>query len=51
MKGLNRTETYTLSFQDRKNQNKNMTGAELMDKGIEVRDMKGDYASEIIWIN
>ena len=51
LKGLNRTETYSLSFQDRKDQNSKMTGAVLMEKGVEVKDLKGDYASEIIWIN
>lgn len=51
LKGLNRKKMFTLSFQDRKNQNTKMTGAELMDKGIEVKDMKGNFASEIIWIN
>ena len=51
LKGLKRTETYSLSFQDRKDQNTKMTGTVLMEKGVEVKEMKGDYASEIIWIN
>jgi hypothetical protein len=51
LKGLNRNEVYSISFQDRKDQNTKMTGAELMDKGIEVKGMNGNYASEIIWIN
>jgi hypothetical protein len=51
LKGLNRQETYTISFQDRKDQNRKMTGAELMDQGIPVKGMTGACASEIIWIN
>jgi len=51
LKGLDRKTTYTLTFQDRKGQNTNKTGAELMDKGIEIKGMTGKLASEIIWIN
>jgi hypothetical protein len=51
LKGLNRKETYSIAFQDRKEQNTKMTGAELMDQGILVKGMTGAYASEIIWIN
>lgn len=51
LKGLNRTEKYTLTFQDRTSLNCVKTGAELMDQGITVTGMDGDYASEIIWIN
>ena len=51
LKGLDRKATYTLTFQDRKEQNAKKTGAELMDKGIEVKGMSGNFASEIIWIN
>jgi hypothetical protein len=51
LKGLDRKATYTLTFQDRKEQNTKMTGAELMDKGIDVKGMSGKFASEIIWIN
>ncbi len=51
LRGLNRTATYQITFQDRKGQNRSMTGAELMDKGVEVRGMTGNYASEIVWIN
>jgi hypothetical protein len=50
-KGLDRTVTYKLTFEDRKDQNTSMTGAELMDRGIEVKGMSGNFASEIIWIN
>jgi hypothetical protein len=50
-KGLDRKAAYTLTFQDRSDQNTKMTGAELVDKGIEVKEMNGDFASEIIWIN
>jgi len=51
LKGLDRKTTYRLTFQDRKEQNANVTGAELMDKGVEVKGMSGNFASEIIWIN
>jgi len=51
LKGLNRNATYTLTFQDRKEQNTKKMGAELMNKGIEVKGMSGNLASEIIWIN
>jgi hypothetical protein len=50
-KGLNRKEIYSIFFQDRKEQNTRMTGAELMEQGILVKGMIGKYASEIIWIN
>ncbi|MBB6670812.1 GH36 C-terminal domain-containing protein [Cohnella nanjingensis] len=51
LKGLDRDATYTLTFQDRIEQNTSMTGAELMDEGINVTKLTGAYASEIIWIN
>jgi hypothetical protein len=51
LKGLDRQAIYTLTFQDRKEQNTKKTGAELMDKGIEAKGMSGNFASEIIWIN
>jgi hypothetical protein len=51
LKGLDRQVMYTLTFQDRKEQNTKMTGEELMEKGIEVKGMRGNFASEIIWIN
>jgi hypothetical protein len=51
LKGLVRKEVYSVSFEDRKEQNTKKTGAELMDKGIQVNGMTGRYASEIIWIN
>lgn len=51
LKGLDRKATYTITFQDRPEQNTKMTGAELMDHGIEVKGMSGNYASEILWIN
>ena len=44
-KGLNRNETYLISFQDGKEQNTSMTGAELMDQGILVKGMIGQFAS------
>jgi len=37
-------------FQDRKEQNALMTGAQLMDTGLTVHGMTGDYATEIVWI-
>ena len=51
LKGLDRNARYTLAFQDRKNLNCVMTGAQLMDRGIAVTGMAGDRASEIIWID
>jgi len=51
LKGLDRTATYRITFQDRKEQDRTATGTELMDKGIEVKGMTGNYASEIVWIN
>ncbi len=50
LKGLDKKKVYTLSFEDRKEQSKQVTGAELLEKGIEVTGMTGNYASEIIWI-
>ncbi|QGQ94271.1 DUF4082 domain-containing protein [Paenibacillus psychroresistens] len=51
LKGLDRNTSYTLTFQDRTGLNTVKSGAELMDLGISVTGMTGDYASEIIWIN
>ncbi|HEY3322538.1 MAG TPA: GH36 C-terminal domain-containing protein [Planctomycetota bacterium] len=50
LKGLDRTASYSLVFQDRTNLNCSKTGAQLMDEGIAVSGMTGDNASEIIWI-
>jgi hypothetical protein len=49
LKGLNRTTTYTLTFQDRPEQSVKKTGAELMDAGLPVT-LTGPRASEIVWI-
>ncbi len=51
LRGLNKTTSYTITFEERNDQSRQMTGADLMDNGIEVRGMTGNYASEIIWIN
>ena len=51
LKGLDRTANYTLTFQDGHGINGTYSGAALMDTGIYVTGMTGDYASEIIWIN
>jgi hypothetical protein len=48
LKGLDRSATYTLTFEDATEKNGSMTGAKLMDDGIEVP--MGPNASEIIWI-
>jgi Glycosyl hydrolase family 36 C-terminal domain len=48
LKGLNRKATYTLTFQERPEQNVKRTGADLMDDGLPVT-MTGKYVSEIIW--
>lgn len=50
LKGLQRTATYALRFQDRKKLDTRKTGAELMEQGITVSEMTGNQASEIIWI-
>lgn len=51
LKGLSRSATYILTFQDRTNLNTSMSGADLMDNGISISGMSGSYASEILWIN
>lgn len=51
LRGLDKKRTYSITYQDRNGQNTKMTGEELMNSGIEVKEMKGNYASEIIWIN
>jgi hypothetical protein len=49
LKGLNRANTYTLTFEDRPEQSVKKTGAELMDAGLPVT-LTGPRASEIVWI-
>ncbi len=49
LKGLDRTTTYTLTFEDRPEQSVKKTGAELMDTGLPVT-LTGPRASEIVWI-
>ncbi len=49
LKGLDRATTYTLTFEDRPDQNAKKTGAELMDAGLPVT-LTGPRASEIVWI-
>jgi len=49
LKGLDRKAIYTLTFQDRPEQNARKTGADLMDNGLPVT-ITGKYVSEIIWI-
>jgi hypothetical protein len=51
LKGLARSASYALTFQDRTNLNCLMSGAKLMDVGVTVAGMSGDCASEIIWID
>jgi hypothetical protein len=51
LRGLADRIVYDLTFQDRTSQNCRMTGADLMQKGIEITGMTGASASEIIWIN
>jgi len=51
LKGLKRHKRYILTFQDRTALNCTKTGQELMDTGVTVSGMRGDNASEIIWIN
>ncbi|MDD5705297.1 MAG: GH36 C-terminal domain-containing protein [Kiritimatiellae bacterium] len=49
LKGLSRSATYTLTFEDATSRNCTMTGARLMDDGVNVP--MGANASEIIWID
>ncbi len=51
LKGLARNERYRLTFQDRAGLNCTQSGRELIDAGLIVKDMTGNQASEIIWIN
>ncbi len=51
LKGLENSVAYTLTFQERTNLNCVMTGAQLMNDGINVTGMSGDNASEIIWLD
>ena len=51
LRGLEQKKIYTLTFEDRKGQDRKISGSELMSNGIEIKEMKGKYASEIIWIN
>ncbi len=51
LRGLDKLKVYTLDFEDRSGLNCRMSGAELMEKGVNVAGMSGDYASEIVWIN
>ncbi|GDY13630.1 hypothetical protein LBMAG53_25080 [Planctomycetota bacterium] len=48
LKGLDRSRTYTLAFQDDSSQNAKLVGAQLMDDGVTVKF--GVNKSEIIWI-
>ena len=48
LKGLDRAATYTLTFEDATEKNRSMTGAQLMDDGVDVP--MGPNASEIIWM-
>ena len=49
LRGLDRTKTYALTFQDRPEQNARKAGAELMDDGFDLT-MAGQFVSEIVWI-
>lgn len=51
LKRLDPKATYTLTFQDRAEQNQRMTGAALMNQGLMVKGLIGKFATEIIWIN
>jgi hypothetical protein len=50
LKGLVPETAYAVSFLEREDQNCRMTGRALMNGGLLVKGMTGDYASEIIWI-
>lgn len=49
LRGLISEVSYQLTFEDRPEQNKVMTGAELMEKGLSVT-IQGDMGSEMVWI-
>jgi hypothetical protein len=49
IKGLDRAQTYAVTFQDRPAQNVSLTGAQLMDNGLSVT-LTGTNQSEIIWL-
>ena len=50
LRGLDPRKTYSLTFQDRPEQNTRKGGAELMDEGFDVT-LKGQNVSEIVWID
>lgn len=50
LKGLEEKAKYKIEFQDRTEQNTTMTGSELINTGITVRNMNSVYDSEILWI-
>jgi hypothetical protein len=47
LKGLDRNKTYLVTFEDAKEKNGTMTGAQLMDEGLNIT--MGPNASEIVW--
>ncbi len=49
LKGLDRTKTYVVTFEDAKDKNGTMTGAQLMDEGLNIT--MGPNASEIVWLD
>jgi len=49
LKGLDRNKTYSVTFEDAKHKSGQMTGAQLMDRGLDVP--MGPNASEIIWLD
>ncbi len=49
LKGLDRSKTYSVSFEDAKDKNGPRTGAQLMDEGLDVP--MGPNASEIVWLD
>jgi len=49
LKGLDRNKTYQLTFEDAKDKSGEMTGAQLMDEGMNIT--MGPNASEIVWLD
>lgn len=49
LKGLDRSKTYSVTFEDARDRNGERTGAQLMEEGLNVP--MGSNASEIVWIN
>jgi hypothetical protein len=50
LKGLERHRSYRLRYQERDQLNAVVSGAVLMDQGLQLKEMDGAEASEVVWI-